>query len=242
MGFVNDFYSDFSLDYWNSRLDYELERLINDGDALTTSTIIGAYSSYLQLAEIVFHHIYLISKVKEGDDAFKKAIFISNTELRKWLVESLDADLLLFFIESLVFSINPKPNNYNKKLNGYVRALKESKDNYLKYHNVLNAFKHGFRIRADKGGTLSINGYRILEAEAEINYLTIKDKVICNNRFEFSIRRTMAKAHFLLSTIENARLAVLTKAGDVVNRDYYFIDDEDIWNSTFGSYHFTEPL
>jgi len=242
MGFVNDFYSDFSLDYWNSRIDYELERLISDGDALTTSTIIGAYSSYLQLSEIVFHHIYLISKAKEGDEAFKKAIFISNGELRKWMTESLNPELLSSFVESLVFSIDPKPNNYKKKLDDYIRALTESKDDYLKYHNVLNAFKHGFRIRARKGGTLSINGHKILETEAEVNYLAMKDKVICNNRFGFSIRRTMTKAHFLLSTIENARLAVLTKSGDVVNRDYYFIDDEDIWSGTFGGYHFTEPL
>lgn len=242
MSFIKDFYFGTSFDYWQSRLDYELDRVIEEGDRVSPSAVIGAYSSYLQLAEIVFHHIYLITKIREGEESFREAIFVPNGFLKDWIKNTLDTKLIESFLEAFVFATNPKPDRHKEKLGEYLRALREAKEDFLKYHDVLNAFKHGFRLRAGQGGTLAIKGQKLLETEATIHYLTRKDGIVYENNFSFSLRRAVIKSHFLLSTIENARELIIHKDGDRIMQSHYFITDKDEWDKTFGSYHFRQQI
>lgn len=242
MSFIKDFYSGLSFEYWQSRIDYELDRAIAEQDALTGSAIIGAYSSYLQLVEIVFHHIYLISKISEDEEAFKDAVFISNAKLKKWIEGSVNKGSLSNFLRMFVFTTVSDEAMNKEKFNDYLEIFLEAKKDFIKYHDVLNAFKHGFRLRASNTGSVGVNGREFLKTEAVVTYFSREDKIIYKNTFGFSIRRTMMKVHFLLSAVDNAKIFILSKPGEVLNQEHYFIDDREVWNRTFGSYHFRGPI
>ena len=111
---------------------------------------------YLQAVEILFINSHAISLTV---DRFPSALFINSFDLRKFIDENFTrtTSFSVWFFK-LYFSVIRDDNRGEEKYDLYTNLIKEVAKDYLSDFDLLNAYKHGYRIKANHDQTtLSIS-------------------------------------------------------------------------------------
>lgn len=126
---------------------------------------------------------------------------------------------------------------------------------YLDNLNLLNAYKHGYRVSAKHDKMILSLGikdgkhYKLDESDSSITYFS-KGKydnnvAIFSNTINFKISRIFGKSLFVGSLLNNMRAVILLRYKEKVDRKNvatFSINDEQSWNKTFGESHIKAPV
>lgn len=242
-----DYFNNIDFDYWEKRIDFSLDKIRKlKKNKFKSYYLIDVYSIYLQLLEIFFVNILILSA---GENGFLSILFIGNFELREMIKKQFsDPQFIKWFMDNFVFGFKDKSkiNNYDKKRNDHEQILKEAVEDYLKDFEFLNSYKHGFRVQAHSGGTLSIEKMVILKADTELTYFTKENLgggkgLVYRNIVMFNHERVFTKCYFILGMLKNSQKVFLAR-GKPIKLDHYFLTDLDKWQASFGVARFKEPL
>ncbi|MBU0727454.1 hypothetical protein KKA95_02110 [Patescibacteria group bacterium] len=126
--------------------------------------------------------------------------------------------------------------------------LKEAIEDYLKDYDLLNAYKHGFRVKSHGSTTITMKAeksnapvFKIGSFNASISYLKKKGKTVDRHDISFNWERIMQKAYFLLSIMENTQ-KILLNAGTEIKLDTLAVTDEMEFSKHFGVSRFKTQL
>lgn len=218
-----------------------------------TAALLELYTGYLQTAETLFVNIHAVSKSLAG---FPGALFIDNQRLRKLVDNELtkNTKFLEWYLLNYVFFGKKDSELYKKRHDLYRQLLKECAKDYLADYQLLNAYKHGYRVTANKGKSqLSIRpkaGEAMLldEYDSSILYFAKEnreeEKVITENTVNFKNDRIFGKTLFLTSLLSNLRAVALLRAGykgRAATADFN-ITDKKIWEKGYGSWRSKQPV
>jgi len=216
--------------------------------------VLDLYTSYLQTIEILFINAHALS-VKI--DSFPSALFINSTNLRKFIEDNFSktTKFSAWFLANPIFAIRRGDKDYKESYELYTHLLKEIASDYLANFDLLNAYKHGYRINAkhDKT-TLSLvtkNGeqFKLDESDSTIVYFskeTVKDTpTVFEHSLNFKIGRVFGKCIFVCTLLNNLRATTLLyykkqEKGNNIAR--FSINDMQKWGSSVGGSHFKKPI
>jgi len=157
--------NDFKLAHYENAdfdsLTYKIVHLYNKFEKLKdkkkqSRLVLDLYTLYLQAVEILFINSHALS-VKV--DRFPSALFIDSFKLRNFITDNFTktTQCSSWFFKS-IFSIIKDKNDPQEKYILYANLIKEVAGDYSDNFDLLNAYKHGYRVTAkhDKT-TLSIS-------------------------------------------------------------------------------------
>lgn len=216
--------------------------------------VLDLYTLYLQTIEILFINAHALSV---SLNRFPSALFINSINLRKFIEENfkLTTKFSTWFLLNPVFTVTKGDSDFKEKYSLYSNLLKEVAEDYLKDFDLLNAYKHGYRIKAKHDQTiLSIatgNGehFKLNESDSTIVYFSKETAdsvpIIFEHSLNFKIGRIFVKCLFVCSLLNNIRATTLLYykkklRGKKISR--FFIDDKEAWSKTFGGSHFKQPV
>lgn len=234
------------------RLYRRFERLKNKKKQ--NRVVLDLYTLYLQATEILFINSYALSL---PIDRFPSALFIESVNLRDYINHNFakTSKLSGWFFSKLIFSvIKDNPNTHNKH-NLYTNLIKEVSKDYLDDFDLLNAYKHGYRINArhdKKILSLSVgNGqyFKLNESDSTITYFSKETRngtpIILEHSLNFKIGRTFGKCLFVCSLLNNIKVTILLNYKKPVGKkdiSSFHINDAKEWLSMFGGSHFKKPV
>lgn len=244
--FKKNHFENADFEYWQVKTSQLFHRLQNLKDQKKKDRcILELYTTYLQMTEILFINIYAqLSKIEN----FISALFINNRDLRDFIEKNFLSKSQIFeiFIECYAVAKHHKTDDLIKDYNN---LLPEVSKDYLENFDLLNSFKHGYRINAKNEKTvLSIgNGkqnFKINETDSTMKYFCKnKDQIVYERKINFNNGRIFGKALFVSALLENLRAAALfsmgvkTKAGK-----FFYIEDKEKWNKSFGESSFNNYI
>jgi len=238
-------------EYWQgkiSRLYNQLQRLKDQSKR--NRCIIDLYTNYLQMTEILFINICANFASLEY---FPSMLFISNKNIKQFISDKFSNSTKTSGIFLKSYSIVASKQD-EKTMNLYRNLLMEVSKDYLENHELLNAFKHGYRINAkNEKMSLAIGNrkqmFNINETDSSITFFYKKIcrepfvETICEKTINFNNGRIFVKLLFASSLLENLRSAVLLSMGKKVKAGkYFYIDDMDSWNKSFGGSTFDKEI
>ena len=217
--------------------------------------ILETYTLYLQAIEILFINSYALS-VKTSH--FPSALFINSYDLRKFIEDNFKKTSKIsdWFLTKVVLALFNKNNGHEERFNLYSNLLREVAQDYLGAFELLNAYKHGYRVNAKHDKTvLSIvmsdnRSFKLDESDSNIVYLT-KEKisngelVIFEHTLYFKVSRVFGKCLFVCSLLNNTRAAVLRSHNEKIKSkeiSSFSINDKKFWGKSFGESHFKKSL
>ncbi|MDP4007745.1 MAG: hypothetical protein Q8P68_00980 [Candidatus Peregrinibacteria bacterium] len=245
---------DFSL--WQKAMDLYCDKLRKlKKDESKKVWILQLYSAYLQLIEVFCINIFAITENNLWDN-----LFLSNRDLK----DKIDTRFFIinqnktrfctkfttYLLDNWVFGIKEKSeiNNLADKRKKYTQMLKEAIEDYLKDYDLLNAYKHGFRVKSHGSNTITIKAetsnaptFKIGDFNASISYLTKKKDVVSRHDISFNWERAMQKAYFLLNMMENTQ-KILLNDGKEIQLDTLAVTNEAEFSKHFGASRFKTPL
>lgn len=254
--FRADYYQNADFSHWLKKIDYSAQRaLALKRESLKKGYLLDIYSTYLQLAEILLINIYA-----NCEDGFAQRLFVGNLDLRDYFAKNGQRpDFIRWFLLGYDFGIKEKDtiNNFEQKYNEHESILGEVIEDYLKDYDLLNAYKHGYRVTSAAGThniAVSLGGsssYQIGAFDTLLTYFTkenIKNgkKVIgvdiYENTIMVNIRRVIIKATFMTAILENMRLILAVDGRDNKNiiLQHYYLKDKKVWQEGFGSFRCRE--
>lgn len=237
--------------YWQakiSRLYSQLQKLKDQSKR--NRCIMDLYTNYLQMTEILFINICTSFANLEFSPSI---LFISNKNIKKYISDNFTNSTKTSEIFLKNYSIVAIKQD-EKTMNLYRNLLMEIAKDYIDNHELLNAFKHGYRITAkNEKMALSIGSgnqmFKINETDSSATYYYKKlckesgCDVICERTINFNNGRVFVKSLFVSSLIENLRAAVLLSMGKEVKAgEYFYIDDMNSWNKSFGGSAFDKEI
>jgi len=237
--FLREYYSSKEYSVWLARIKHSARRI----DTLKRPTnrqpyILELYSVYLQLLEI------LLTNIKVGTDRREAltTLFIENSELRKFYSHArFDSKFYEWFLSNYDFAIKEKHkiNRLKKKFAEHEEVLREVIGDYLEDFDFLNAYKHGYRVKALIGEKLDAQVSFISRARDPDD----KSKFIIYEReINFKARRVYMKALFITAMLDNLRLILANDTGKKISISHFFITDRKIWDDSFGTSRIRRPL
>lgn len=194
---------------------------------------------------------------------FPSALFIASGDLHNFIEDNFKKTTKFssWFLVNYVFAIQKEDADYKERYEQYTSIIKECANDYINNYQLLNAYKHGYRIHANSGKTsISIvdkNGQNpiINEADSTITYYlkeVIKDtneaslknkQAIYECKFSFKNARIFGKCMLAVTLLQNARITVLHVMGkpskDKVARFYI---DKTKWSESHGEFSFKKAL
>lgn len=230
------YFKETNFDYWEVKLK-NLSRKIEKAksDKVKHIYLMELYSTYLQLLEVFFTNLLIISS---HENELFKALFITNKDLKKLVLKGFGrVEIINFIFDNFIFGhLNKeKIKNYNQKRKEHLNIYNECRDDYVKDIIFLNAYKHGYRVRARYGKTThTINKIAFLETNAEVFYIQKENKLISECTISFNLERVLTKALFVLEMLRNS-VSVFVAQGTQVNLKHYYITDSDLWAKTTGT-------
>lgn len=253
---ILEHYREIDFTLWQKTLDLSCDKLRQlKKDESKKVWILQLYSTYLQLIEIFCINIFAITENNLWDN-----LFISNPNLRnKIQVRFFSTQnnstrfcnkFTIYLLDSWVFGIKEKNeiNNLADKRKKYTQMLKEAIEDYLKDYDLLNAYKHGFRVKSHGSNTITIKAeisnaptFKIGDFNASISYLTKKKGVVSRHDISFNWERAMQKAHFLLNMMENTQKILLNDDKEI-QLDTLTVTNEADFSKHFGASRFKTPL
>jgi len=215
--------------------------------------VLDLYTLYLQATEILFINSHSLSVTV---DRFPSALFIDSFNLRKFIDENFSKTTeLSSWLFKLIFSVLKENSGTNEKYNLYTNLIKEVAKDYLSDYDLLNAYKHGYRVKANHNQTtLSIsvgNGqhFKLNDSDSTITYFSKETRdgvpIVLQHTLNFKIGRIFGKCLFVCSLLNNMRAIILLHyKKPVSSKDIssFYINDKDEWNSVFGGSHFKQPV
>ena len=253
--------------------DFRLSHYLNaDFDSLTSRTIelyrkferikdkekqnrvvLDLYTLYLQASEILYINAHSLSL---SVDRFPSALFIDSTSLRNFVNDNFKKTTQLsnWFFSKLIFTVVKDDPKTNEKRNLYRNLIKEAASDYLDNFDLLNAYKHGYRINAKHDlSTLSISlgsgqSFKLNESDSTINYFSKENQdgiqIILEHSLSFKIGRIFGKCLFICSLLNNMRATMLLhyKKPDNKKVSGFYINDMNKWTSDFGGSHFKSSI
>ncbi|MCA9748755.1 MAG: hypothetical protein KC414_06595 [Romboutsia sp.] len=259
----DDYFKEFRVDYYkNADFDYigeKVRALFNrykrlKDDKKKNRIVLDIYVHYIQSLEIFFINSLAISK---SINSFPLALFISSKEIKKevegnFLRHSRFLDWL--FTEVILATIQDKEEKI-KRNETYSNIIKECAKDYLDNYELLNAYKHGFRINAEfrkyilSLSTKDKNNYKIGEYDSTISYLSREKNnnipIISENQIKFNINRVFGKCIFIYVLLNNIQYTILAMYGEkkksYKRADFSIIDNES-WMKSFGDFSLKRPL
>jgi hypothetical protein len=230
--FLREYYASRQYTIWFAKIKYAAKRLDElKTEARRVDYILELYSAYLQLLEILLTNIRIATNKSEA----LATLFIGNKELRGFFSQAQhDPSFYRWFLTNIDFAIKEKDqiNRYKDKFEEHEEVLHEVIKDYLADYEFLNAYKHGFRVRAALGPN----------REACLIYISrerdSKTKTLHNiieNEIHFKAARVYIKATFIAAMLDNLRLILGNTPGDSVNLVHYFFEDRTYWEGSFGT-------
>lgn len=235
---VKDYYRaiDFDLHHQQSEWVFDLCQNAKTNKEKQAASL-QIYTTYLQFIEVFCLNVLVFASHDLG------YLFINNKQLQKNLSQwFFSEEFLESLMNNLVFGVKKKwgINDLDNKKRMYKKFLQEAVRDYQRDHDLLNAYKHGFRVQGRGSATLHLsqdsnpNKKILLDSyDSSIRYFSRHGKEIIDNKIMFKWRRVFVKFNFLLSIIDNAKL-ILTNAGDPIELNTLIVEDRSSVDSNHG--------
>lgn len=216
--------------------------------------LLELYVSYIQILEILFINIFALSNKIEN---FPASLFIDNNNLRTFIKDAFlqETSLSKWFIDKCIFQLHIKDEAYAIRHKLYSNMLMECAHDYLEDYELLNAYKHGYRIFA-KHDKLAVSlikkdGEQMLLDQSDskiIYYAKEKNKEkqtinIVEKNINFKNNRVFGKTLYICTLLNNLKITVLYSFGIKPKVKIPIFDvDEQEWIKTFGGSKFSKPI
>jgi len=230
--------------------------------------VLDLYTLYIQIIELFFTNTYAL---RVPVDHFPSALFISNNNLHKFIEDNFvkTTDYSVSFLTKIIFVVSKTDEDIKDRYGLYSNLLHEVVNDYLAEFDLLNAYKHGYRINAkhDKS-TLSLitnsgQSIKLGESDSTIVYFSklnadlnenkkeavgfgiSSGQVVIEHTLSFKVDRVFGKALFVCSLLNNIRAAALLQNKQKIKGkkvSYFSITDRKDWSKTFGESHFKKPV
>lgn len=216
--------------------------------------ILEIYTLYIQSIELLFINSHALSV---SIDRFPSALFINSPNLQKFIEDNFEntTKYSTWFLTKIVFTVSKSKDDLKDRYGRYSNLLQEVAKDYLDDSDLLNAYKHGYRITArnDKS-VLSIatsggEHFKLNESDSTIVYFS-KEKIdgsqtIVEHTLNFKVGRIFGKTLFVCSLLNNIKAAALLHYKQPVrgkNISSFSITDKSEWAQMFGGSHFRKPV
>ncbi len=216
--------------------------------------VLELYTSYLQAVEILFINAHALS-VKSN--YFPSSLFIDSANLRKFIENEFmkTTKLSSWFLSKVIFATKIKNEEYVNTHNMYSNLLREVSHDYLENYDLLNAYKHGYRVSANFNSSIlslvvdnNVN-VKLDESDSTISYFSKENingvSVIIEHSLNFKVGRVFGKCLFVCSLLNNMRATVLLSYKEKVKGkeiSSFSIHDKEAWNKTFGGSHIKQQI
>lgn len=218
------------------------------------NVVLEVCTLYFQSMELFF---ISANAASTGLSKFPSALFINNANLRRFITERFlkTTKYSNWFFTNYIFFIQGADKDKKLRFPIYTNLIRECAEDYLKHYDLLNAYKHGFRVKAKfNKTTLSIvnsSGQRFTldESDSTITYFSKETRskipIIFENTLNFKIGRLFGKALFISTLLNNIKQTVLYGykekiKGNKVAR--FLLADPGQWGKTAGGSHFKKPI
>lgn len=216
--------------------------------------ILELYTTYLQATEILFINAQALS-VK--NNYFPSALFIDSTNLRRFIENEFikTTKLSSWFLSKVIFATKIKNDEYINTYSLYSNLLREVSHDYLDNFDLLNAYKHGYRVSANfNKNILSLvtdnkTSIKLDESDSTITYFSKENikgvPTIIEHSLNFKVGRIFGKSIFVSSLLNNMRVTILLSYKEKVRRkeiSSFSIHDKEAWTKTFGGSHFKHHI
>jgi hypothetical protein len=254
-------YQNLDAAYWRHKVDTlsaNFRRLKNP--SRQGRLIMELYATYLQLLEVLFINSFAVGReLKE----FPNAIFIESGNLKRFISDTFltSTEYSTLFFDIYVFLIQKNLGDSGSRRQVYENMMMECAKDYLDNYQLLNAYKHGYRVTAQHGkNSISLvdkNGANaiLIECDSEIAYFS-KEKavdptipellgknVIYIRRVSFKNARIFSKAAFAATILQNLKLTMLRSLGVKTREQVLLLSiDKKEWGKSFGGYSFKQSL
>ncbi len=242
---IKDYYKEVDYSLWDDIFLVCKEKLENGSDDIKKQWSLELYSKYLQIIEILSINILVVGTNNIGN------LFISNGDLREDIVRfAKDKAIVEEFIDKAIFHIQQKSiiENYKKARSLYVRILNESLDDYTKDFDLLNAYKHGFRIEAKGMSSVSLEGSLVANYNSTLTYYSNKkdkearQQIIFKNTRAFNCESILYRSHFMIDILKKLKASSSNIVGEKVVLETLCILDEEHFKKSYGSFRWKEPF
>ncbi|EKE29280.1 MAG: hypothetical protein ACD_2C00193G0001 [uncultured bacterium (gcode 4)] len=239
--FKTKYIKNFSISIWSkwlSRYSYKIGKLKTVKWKEDYTYLL--FTKYLQLIEN-----FIIFLLVCFDEDWIDVIFYNSRKIEEKIKKllSLDQDLRLTMESKEILGEIMKLYISSNHVE-YKKLISESLKDYFQYKDVLNCYKHGFRLDNiwKNNWTASIwdNKFKIAEYDSWIIYYTKRSGIIFENRLSFNYEYIVLKSDFLISFIENIKLNYLNQ-GKKINITTAYIMDNSI-NKKYWSSHISIPI
>jgi hypothetical protein len=254
-------YKNLDIDYWQFKVDTLYVKLKRLNDPTKQGRVImELYATYLQLLEVLFINSFAISRQLDG---FPDAIFIESGDIKRFIGDNFlkQTKYSKWFFDNYIFLIQKDVEDSKDRRPSYENMLMECAKDYLNSYQLLNSYKHGYRVSAKHGkNSISLvdkqgaNQIRI-ECDSEITYYSkekiedpvnpelVNKKVIYKRKVSFNNSRIFSKAAFAITLLQNLRLTAIQSLGGTTREKVLLLFiDKDAWKDSFGEFSFKEPL
>ncbi|MDD4111314.1 MAG: hypothetical protein PHS54_07265 [Clostridia bacterium] len=262
-------YKNADFDSLTDRLDklYKKFKRLKDKEK-KSRIILDLYTLYIQVIELLFINANALSTQIEN---FIPALFISNKSLRNFIEKNFTKKTKYFnwFLTEIIFKISKNDEDIKDRYILYSNFLEEITKNYLDNFDLLNAYKHGYRITAKHGkNVLSIklnNGqsFKLNETDSTIVYFSRFDADIKGNEeqaakfgmkngwaiiehtLNFNAERIFGNTLFICSLLNNIRAIALVHYRQKIGRkkiSSFSITDKKEWSKTWGKSDISRPV
>lgn len=216
--------------------------------------ILEIYTIYIQSIELLFINSHALSVSVE---LFPSALFINFPNLQKFIEDNFKSTTKYsaWFLTKIIFTVSKTKDDLKDRYSEYSNLLQEVAKDYLNDFDLLNAYKHGYRITArhDKS-VLSIatsggQHFKLDESDSTIVYFSKKkidgSPTVIEHTLNFKVGRIFGKTLFVCSLLNNIKAAALlhykhpVRGKDISS---FSITDKTEWAQTFGSSHFKKHV
>lgn len=249
--FKVEYFRNLDYQYWLSKITEIQNRFKKTKDISKRNyLVLDLLTTYLQSSEILY---IAISTLLKGDPRlFPNAIFIKSDILRAFVEDNLvkDSAFASWFMESIILKSSVDTPGYQEILALYKNVLKECAKDYVDHYELLNAYKHGYRINAkheDSDFNIQLNGgnvFQLTNTDSTIHYYSKKDGDIIRHQYSYKIERVFGKCTYIVVLLQNLRAIMLVSMGvqDEKHLLTFAIKDRKDWSNSIGQFAMSMPL
>lgn len=215
--------------------------------------VLDLYTLFLQATEILFINAYALSV---SVDRFPSALFIDSARLRDFVENNFTktSKLSTWFFR-MIFSVIHSNSDEKERYFLYTNLTKEVANGYLSDYELLNSYKHGYRVKASNSeSTLSLSvgdgrHFKLNNSDSTITYFSKEKReevpIIIKHTLNFKVGRIFGRCLFVCSLLNNIKTVSLVHYKQPVKAksvSSFSINNKEEWSSMFGGSHFKEPV
>lgn len=240
---IQEYFKKFEVSIWEEKMTL-IANMLHD-DSSKTSWTIELYCTFLQIVEI-----FWINSLVAVENELWENLFIQPKQLQKKISIALDdknfSKFADYFLRYCVFGVveTNTIEDYEEKKKNYQRLLKEIAEVYNKDRELLNAYKHGYKVVAVGPSSLILNNIITKKFTAGIEYYGRKyEKELKVNRLVihqlyFNWERIVQLSEFALNMLANTAMVKGALEGEKINLITLAILDPNEFRKYFGTARF----